>query len=279
MKIYLDESGTPGNKNLKIPFIFGGFYTFKKEEELNLNWDKFLRDNQISFNTKSKRYPNSIWLPFSEFLTNGYFPITIYSYLNGEDSDLIKQKLTEYEKLKPQRGNNTPIKSNPAELMWNLLIGWLVSLSIIGYIYKYETPITQIKINVDQTNSNPIFKEYTEIAIRNQLSFNKIMEDVISINSNAKTINTFKHCIQYNELKFNWKMRGIIEEFPGAICTLRRKCFKNIPEAKEAWLNLSKNYSNNDKALLGLSINATEHFSNLIKSIDWNVLLNKSKSK
>ncbi|NQV17865.1 MAG: hypothetical protein HQ534_04905 [Armatimonadetes bacterium] len=158
MRIYLDESGTPGDINKNIPFIFGGFFTFKKEDKTNSDWEKFLRDNEIPFNKKSKRYPNTVWLPFAEFLLNGYFPITIYSYSTEGEKALIKQKCKEYNE-KQLRGKDTPEKITSADFIWNFFSGYSAMKAITGYILRYRKPITQITIQIDRFRTDKKLKK------------------------------------------------------------------------------------------------------------------------
>ena len=135
MKIYLDESGTPGDVNLNIPFIFGGFYTFKSKDKIVSDWVEFLRSNHIKGNKKSTRFPISIWVPFAKFLLNGFYPIITYSYFTEEDKDLIKQKCKEYNEIKLFRADDTPDIINSPDLIWNLFSAISINNAILLYIY------------------------------------------------------------------------------------------------------------------------------------------------
>ena len=277
MKIYLDESGTPGDINKNIPFIFGGFYTFKDEEEINSDWEKFLSNNQIPFDKKSTYFPKSIWLPFAEFLLNDYYPIITYSYFTEEDKELIKQKCKEYNGIKQFRGKDTPEKITSADFVWNLFSAFSVMYAIIGYILRYRNPITQIYIQIDRFDTKKELRNFTEYSINNFISPEKLIS---YIRSDVNLLETeifdklFARCIQFNHsIKFNWNIKGV-KELPGAICTLQRRCFENIYEATQAWDVLEIKFKKNNVLYKGFLENLTDQFRDLLKYLNWHNFLN-----
>ncbi len=274
LKIFLDESGTPGDVNKNIPFIFGGFYTFKNEKEINSDWEIFLSNNQIPYNKKSTYFPKTIWLPFAEFLLNGYYPIITYSYFSEEDKDLIKQKCEEYNEIKHFRADDTPDTINSPDLIWNLFSAISINNAILLYIYRYRKPITQISIQIDRFHTKDELKNFTEYAVKNFISPERIKKDITDSNKTNSLqtvayINLLTKCLLFKDsIQFCWNIKKV-KEFPGAVCSLYRRNFENINEANEA-TNILKSKS--------IFIDATEFFRNRLKTLNWYAFL-KSQSK
>lgn len=272
MKVYLDELGIAGQIAETTPFIFGGLFTFKKEDEIEADWVNFLRENNITLTKKSKRFPDEIWIPFSDFLINGYFPITLYSFLTPKDNLLIKTKCKEYTELKSVRNKSTPEKANPADLMWNMTIMWLIGLSITKFIISGNNiPINEISIYVDRTSTNPQFKYYSELAIKKRLEYASIENTLKTSNVPLEIMLNFNNCCNYSksDINIDWKMKGPIKELPGAVCTLLKKKLENLPEAKEAWKKLENHFIRKNSKLSSLSMDASQKFSEMLEHIDW----------
>jgi len=269
MKIFLDESGTPSDVNLNIPFIFGGFYTFKNEEEINSCWFKFLSDNQIISSKQSHRFPKVTWIPFAKYLLSGFYPLITYSYFTEEDKNLIKQKCNEYNETKQFRANDTPDIINAPDLIWNLFSAISINNAILLYIYRYRKPISQISIQIDRFETKDELKNFTEYAVKNFISSERIKKDI----TNSKKTNSYQtdeyiklleKCLQYkNSIKFCWNIKKV-KEFPGAVCSLYRRKFENINEANEA-TNILKSRS--------IVIDATVAFRIVLKTLNWYSLL------
>jgi len=265
VKIFLDESGTPGDVNLNIPFIFGGFYTFKSNDKIISDWKVFLSKNQIISNKKSTRFPISIWIPFANFLLNGFYPIITYSYFTEEDKKLIKQKCNEYNESKQFRANDTPDIINAPDLIWNLFSAISINNAILLYIYRYRKPITQISIQIDRFHTKDELKNFTEYAVKNFISPERIKKDITDPNKpnsyqTAEYINLLEKCLQYKDsIQFSWNIKKV-KEFPGAVCSLYRRNFENINEANEA-SNILKSRS--------IVIDATAVFRIILKTLNW----------
>ena len=271
MKIYLDESGTPGDQNLKIPFIFGGFYTFKVENDIIRDWEDFIKKNPTIYKQKSTYYTETIWLPFAKFLSNDYYPVIAFSYCTEDDKSLIKQKCKEYNEIKHLRANDTPEKITSPDLIWSMLSSITVFMTIVTHIIRNKTHINQLSIQMDRFNTKKELKQFTEFSIKNFLTPEKLIQYIVEGgNLNSHELNSlnslFNKCIQFNDcITFHWNIKKV-KEFPGAICSLHRRYLEDIDEAKKAKQLLKSKE---------ITIDATELIRNKLKTLNWDDLLMK----
>lgn len=234
LNIFLDESGTPGDDEPGVPFVFGGFSTFQNIGNLRDEWVAFASQRSLT-GRKSRRWESRYFLDLAEFMCNQQLlPVSGFVILEEEDIALLRRRVEEYMANPRLRGPDTPERMTPANYVWPLLAACTCALAIAGQILDLDRRVGEFHLHIDQ------FKIDERVQfVAHDTMVQILSSDLVSLLTAKERDPSVREKLRALAVGVrgpyvNWDMKGPLKEAADAVCTMQRRILEGCTEACQA---------------------------------------------